>query len=121
RQVLKDIDGNMQETVTLEDTTVGRALLFDILPDGLPLSLVNQAMTKKAISKLINASYRNVGLKETVIFADQLMYTGFYYATVSGSSIGVNDFVIPDEKHRIIQLRSEERRVGKECRSGWSQ
>src|SRR5690606_9262972 len=98
RQVLKDIDGNMQETVTLEDTTVGRALLFDILPDGLPLSLVNQAMTKKAISKLINASYRNVGLKETVIFADQLMYTGSYYATVSGSSIGVNDFVIPDEK-----------------------
>ena len=108
RQVLKDLDGNMQETVTLEDTTVGRALLFDILPDGLPLSLVNQAMTKKAISKLINASYRNVGLKETVIFADQLMYTGFYYATVSGSSIGVNDFVIPDEKHRIIQLAADE-------------
>ena len=55
-------------------------------------------MTKKAISRLINACYRRVGLKETVIFADQLMYMGFSYATRSGSSIGVNDFEIPVEE-----------------------
>ncbi len=56
------------------DTTVGRAILFSIVPDGLPFLIVDQNMTKKAISKLINACYRRVGLKETVIFADQLMY-----------------------------------------------
>ena len=59
-------------------------------------------MNKKAISNLINQCYRVVGLKETVIFADQLMYTGFRYSTMSGVSIGVNDFVIPEEKARII-------------------
>ena len=74
------------------ETTVGRAILFSIVPAGLPFSLVDQNMTKKAISRLINSCYRRVGLKETVIFADQLMYMGFSYATLSGSSIGVNDF-----------------------------
>ncbi|KAB0561436.1 DNA-directed RNA polymerase subunit beta', partial [Helicobacter pullorum NCTC 12824] len=63
---------------------------------------------KKAISKLINQCYRVVGLKETVIFADQLMYTGFAYSTISGVSIGVNDFVIPDEKARIIGAATDE-------------
>ncbi|MCY1290306.1 DNA-directed RNA polymerase subunit beta' [compost metagenome] len=65
-------------------------------------------MKKKAISKLINQCYRVVGLKDTVIFADQLMYTGFAYSTISGVSIGVNDFVIPDEKARIIDAATEE-------------
>jgi DNA-directed RNA polymerase subunit beta' len=60
------------------------------VPEGLPFDVVNQPMKKKAISKLINQCYRVVGLKETVIFADQLMYTGFAYAT-AGVSIGVND------------------------------
>ena len=59
-------------------------------------------MVKKAISTVINECYRRVGLKDTVIFADQLMYTGFEYSTRSGASIGVNDFVIPDDKHEII-------------------
>src|SRR5690606_32589166 len=61
------------------DTTVGRALLSEVLPKGLPFSLVNADMTKKAISGLINTCYRILGLKETVVFADQLMYTGFQY------------------------------------------
>ncbi len=65
-------------------------------------------MKKKAISKLINQAYRVVGLKDTVIFADQLMYTGFAYSTISGVSIGVNDFVIPDEKARIIDAATDE-------------
>ena len=86
----------------ITETTVGRAILFSIVPTGLPFSLVDQNMTKKAISRLINSCYRRVGLKETVIFADQLMYMGFSYATLSGSSIGVNDFEIPEEKAQII-------------------
>ena len=93
---------------SLVETTVGRALLFDILPEGLPFSLVNQAMTKKAISRLINTSYRKCGLKDTVIFADQLMYLGFSQATKSGSSIGVNDFVIPDAKKGVIDAAEAE-------------
>ena len=84
------------------DTTVGRALLYEIVPKQLPFGLVNKPMDKKSISGLINACYRNVGLKETVIFADQLMYTGFAQSTASGASIGVEDFVIPQAKAKII-------------------
>ena len=69
------------------DTTVGRSLLSEILPKGLSFDLVNQDMTKKIISATINACYRALGLKETVIFADQLMYTGFQYATRSAVSV----------------------------------
>ena len=91
------------ETITgIYGTTVGRVLLFNIVPKGLPFDLVNQNMAKKQISRIINVCYRNVGLKETVIFADQLMYTGYKYSTVSGSSIGVNDFEIPAGKAQII-------------------
>ena len=84
------------------DTTVGRALLFRILPEGVPFELIDHPMKKKAISHLINEVYRRAGLKPTVIFADQLMYTGFRMATWSGASIGVNDFVIPEEKADIV-------------------
>ncbi|MDO6565317.1 DNA-directed RNA polymerase subunit beta' [Amphritea sp. 1_MG-2023] len=101
-ETIRDIEGNEEHRTSIQDTTVGRAMLFDIVPSGLPFELVNQAMTKKAISRLINTAYRIVGLKDTVIFADQVMYMGFRQATVSGSSIGVNDFVIPDEKVDII-------------------
>ncbi|MCL6470238.1 MAG: DNA-directed RNA polymerase subunit beta', partial [Ralstonia sp.] len=83
-------------------------LLFQVVPKGLSYDVVNLPMKKKAISKLINQCYRVVGLKETVIFADQLMYTGFAYSTISGVSIGVNDFVIPDEKARIISAATDE-------------
>ena len=84
------------------ETTVGRALLRGVLPSKLPYSLINKTLSKKAISGLINVCYRKLGLKETVIFADQLMYTGFAYATRSGMSIGVDDLVIPEEKANII-------------------
>jgi DNA-directed RNA polymerase subunit beta' len=83
-------------------------MLFDILPAGLPFETVDQPMVKKAISRLINQAYRICGLKDTVIFADQLMYLGFSQATHSGSSIGVNDFVIPDEKQGIIDAATDE-------------
>ena len=101
-ETLVDEQGNETTETKVVDTTVGRALLFRIVPKGLPFDIVNKPMKKKAISNMINTAYRRVGLKDTVIFADQVMYTGFRYATRSGSSIGVNDFVIPDAKAKII-------------------
>ncbi len=84
------------------DTTVGRAMLAELLPPGLSFSYVNKVLKRNAISELVDVCYRRVGLKETVVFADQLMYAGFTYSTYSGCSIGVDDFVIPDEKAQII-------------------
>ncbi|PIQ39736.1 MAG: DNA-directed RNA polymerase subunit beta', partial [Thalassolituus sp. CG17_big_fil_post_rev_8_21_14_2_50_53_8] len=101
-ETLVDEQGNEQSETKVVDTTIGRALLFRIVPKGLPFELINRPMKKKAISNMINTAYRRVGLKDTVVFADQVMYTGFQYATRSGSSIGVNDFVIPDEKAEIV-------------------
>ncbi len=76
-ETIRDIEGNEEQRTSIIETTAGRAMLFNIVPTGLPFELVNQAMTKKAISRLINTAYRIVGLKDTVIFADQLMYMGF--------------------------------------------
>ncbi|MCK5718221.1 MAG: DNA-directed RNA polymerase subunit beta', partial [Thiomargarita sp.] len=87
--------------ITVE-TTVGRALLFEILPEGLAFKLINKDMTKKQISNLINISYRQLGLKPTVVLADKLMYTGFSYATRAGISIGIQDLTIPTDKKDII-------------------
>ncbi|MFT2110359.1 DNA-directed RNA polymerase subunit beta' [Marinomonas sp. 2405UD68-3] len=111
-QVDTTLEGEKVPSTFVVDTTVGRALLFDIVPEGLPFSVVNQTMKKKAISNLINECYRKVGLKESCVFADQLMYTGFQYATESGSSVGVDDFVIPPEKAGIIdQAESEVKEI----------
>ena len=92
----------------LVDTTVGRAILWMIAPKGMPFSLFNQTLGKKAISKLINESYRRLGLKPSVLFADQIMYTGFAYAARSGSSVGIDDMVIPAKKYEIISAAEEE-------------
>jgi DNA-directed RNA polymerase subunit beta' len=102
-------DGEFAPATRTVETTVGRALLGEVLPKGLSFDLVNRDMTKKAISGVINECYRQLGLKETVIFADQLMYTGFHYATRAGVSIGVDDMIVPDQKDRI--LASAEREV----------
>ena len=118
-EYVKAEDGSMEATDVVTETTVGRALLSEIMPKGLPYSLINQTMKKKGISTLINACYRNVGLKETVIFADQLMYTGFAYATRSGASVGVNDFVIPAKKEIIINGAEDEvREIEAQFRDG---
>ncbi len=101
-------DGEMVETIRRVDTTVGRAILSEILPDGLSYDLVNQALGKREISALVNACYRRVGLKETVIFADQLMYTGFRFATRSGVSICVDDMTVPEEKEGILAAAETE-------------
>jgi len=119
KDVYNNEDGERISETSVVDTTVGRVLLFNIVPEGLPFSMVNQKMAKKPISQILNACYRDVGLKETVIFADQLMYTGYKYSTRSGSSIGVNDFVIPDEKATIIgQANSEVEEIEAQFASG---
>ncbi|MDG1772766.1 MAG: DNA-directed RNA polymerase subunit beta' [Oceanicoccus sp.] len=109
KEVLFDEEtGERNEDIKIVDTTVGRVLLWQIIPEGLPFELVNNPMVKKAISKVLNECYRKVGLKSTVIVADQLMYAGFAYSTRSGSSIGINDFAIPEEKAQIIGSAEEE-------------
>lgn len=111
--------GTYKERIRFVETTAGRAILSEILPKGLSFDLVNCTMTKKTISNLIDASYRQVGLKATVIFADHLMYTGFHYATRSGLSIGVNDLVIPKKKTGIIeQAEDEVRKIQAQFSSG---
>jgi DNA-directed RNA polymerase subunit beta' len=107
-EVEKTDEGETNEKTFIADTTVGRALLWEIVPAGIAFAMVNKDMVKKAISKIINQCYRMVGLKATVIFADQLMYTGYEYSTRSGASIGVNDFVIPEEKVSLIDRADAE-------------
>jgi DNA-directed RNA polymerase subunit beta' len=101
-------DGQRTEKINRYETTVGRALLSEILPAGLPFPFVNKVLKKKEISKLINASFRRCGLRETVIFADRLMYTGFTFATRGGMSICVDDMLVPTQKSEIISAAENE-------------
>ena len=93
---------------SIEETTVGRILIWRITPAEVGFKNINTVLNKKTVSKLVDTSYRKAGLKKTVIFADQLMYLGFDFSTRSGSSIGVNDFVIPKEKASIIDSSEKE-------------
>jgi len=133
-EYVKNEAGELVAKTELKNTTVGRAILSLILPKGMDYALIdepkvlteaekadlaahpenwfkhvsNKALGKKAISRLLNTCYRRLGLKDTVIFADQLMYTGFHYAALSGSSVGINDMVIPDAKKDIIEAAEAE-------------
>jgi len=112
-------DGSRTRKVSVIDTTVGRALLAEILPEGLPFALVNTELTKKAISRLINTCYRMLGLKDTVVFADKLMYTGFANATRAGVSIGIDDMTIPTEKKGILdEAEAEVLEIQQQYQSG---
>ena len=105
---VRNSDGVFEPVTKLRDTTVGRAILWQVCPDGMPYDLIDQPLGKKPISKLINHAYRNLGLKDTVIFADQIMYTGFHYAMIAGASVGIDDMVIPAAKYTIIEDSEEE-------------
>ena len=98
--------GEFVPSTSLVETTVGRALLSEILPKGLPFSYMNKALKKKEISRLINVSFRKCGLKETVVFADKLLQNGFRLATRAGISICIDDMLVPPQKASIIE-RSE--------------
>jgi DNA-directed RNA polymerase subunit beta' len=108
-----------EQRSAIVDTTIGRALLQEILPEGLPFALVNTELTKKNISRLINSCYRQLGLKDTVVFADKLMYTGFAYATRSGVSVGIDDMTIPLEKKGILaEAETEVLEIQQQYQSG---
>ncbi len=112
-------EGEAVEQVSIVETTVGRAILSLILPKGMPFELINQALGKKQISGLLNECYRRLGLKDTVIFADQVMYTGFHYAMKSGVSIGIDDLVIPPVKAEIIEsAEAEVTEINQQFQSG---
>ncbi|UXI01150.1 DNA-directed RNA polymerase subunit beta' [Photobacterium sp. TY1-4] len=117
---VKDEQGNLVANTQLVDTTVGRAMLWQIVPKGLPYSLVNtEALGKKQISKLLNTCYRELGMKETVIFADQIMYTGFAYAALSGVSVGIDDMVVPEAKYtKIAEAEAEVAEIQEQFQSG---
>jgi len=108
KEMHKDENGNLQEKLVRHETTVGRALLSEVLPAGLPFALINKSLKKKEISRLINASFRQCGLRDTVIMADKLMYTGFAYATRSGISIALDDMLVPPQKHELIATAEKE-------------
>ncbi|MBI3938703.1 MAG: DNA-directed RNA polymerase subunit beta' [Betaproteobacteria bacterium] len=119
REYEVDGDGERREKLTRYATTVGRALLSDILPAGLSFELINKPLKKKEISRLINASFRRCGLRETVIFADKLMYAGFSMATKAGISIAVDDMLIPGQKEEIIAAAEKEvQEIEKQYTSG---
>ena len=119
REVFLREDGEREEKNYLVKTTVGRILLWEIVPEGIPFEMINRPMVKKAISGSINFCYRVVGLKATVIFADRLMYMGYDFSTKSGSSIGVNDFEIPADKVEIInRAESEVKEIESQYSSG---
>jgi DNA-directed RNA polymerase subunit beta' len=101
-------ESELEERTVVYDTTAGRAMLSRILPKGMPFDAINRVMKKKTVSDTINLCYRSVGLKETVIFADQLMYTGFRNAAIAGVSIGVDDMVVPEEKEPILAASEAE-------------
>ncbi|MGE6810892.1 DNA-directed RNA polymerase subunit beta' [uncultured Pseudoalteromonas sp.] len=118
-QSVKNENGVVEDTITVIDTTVGRAILSLILPKGMPYESINQPLGKKQISGLINECYRRLGLKDTVMFADQIMYTGFHYAMKSGVSIGIDDLVIPPVKAQIIEsAEAEVTEINQQFQSG---
>jgi len=108
KEFQKNAEGELVEKLVRHETTVGRALLSEVLPAGLPFGLINKALKKKEISRLINASFRQCGLRDTVIMADKLMYTGFTYATRAGISICVDDMLMPPQKSTLIEAAEKE-------------
>jgi DNA-directed RNA polymerase subunit beta' len=111
--------GEFNNKVHLRSTTVGRALLSEILPKGLPFENIDKSLKKKEISRLINTSFRKCGLKETVVFADKLLQSGFRLATRAGISIAIDDMLVPKEKHTIIaRAETEVKEIANQYASG---
>jgi DNA-directed RNA polymerase subunit beta' len=120
REYERGASGEWVEKIVRHQTTVGRSMLSEILPKGLPFALINKALKKKEISRLINASFRRCGLRETVIFTDKLMQSGFASATRAGISIAIDDMLIPRQKHELIaQAESEVKEIEQQYTSGF--
>jgi len=115
----KEHDGQWKKKISRYSTTAGRALLSEILPRGLPFSVIDKPLKKKEISKLVDESFRRCGLKDTVVFADQLMQYGFRLATRGGISICLDDMQIPAQKHALINAAEDEvKEIEKQYTSG---
>lgn len=115
----RELDGQWKKKITRYSTTAGRALLSEILPRGLPFSVIDKPLKKKEISKLVDESFRRCGLKDTVVFADQLMQYGFRLATRGGISICLDDMQIPSQKHDLISAaEGEVKEIEKQYTSG---
>ena len=113
------INEELKVATKIVDTTTGRALISEILPENIPYSYIDQDLNKKAMSKLFDVSYRLAGLKETVLFADKIKNMGFKYSTIAGVSIGVDDMVIPKEKTAITSKAEKEvKEIEKQYNSG---
>ena len=118
-EVKESEDDDLPAKPVIVSTTVGRAVLAEILPKTIPFTYINKDLNKKAISELFDASYRLAGLKDTVLLADQIMYTGFKYSTIAGVSIGVNDMVIPQQKSKMVTSAEKEvKDIEKQYNSG---
>jgi DNA-directed RNA polymerase subunit beta' len=100
----KTVDENGDPITVRVDSTPGRMLLSEILPRNskVPFSLINQLLTKKEVSTVLDEVYRHCGQKETVIFADHIMTMGFGYACRAGISFGKDDLVVPLSKGKLV-------------------
>jgi DNA-directed RNA polymerase subunit beta' len=119
REWVKNGQDEFVPVVNRYETTVGRALLSEILPKGLSFEHINKTLKKKEISKLINASFRRCGLRDTVIFADHLMYTGYAFSTRAGISICVDDMLVPESKPQFLaEANAEVKEIEDQYRQG---
>ncbi len=92
----------------LKETTVGRILLKEILPDEIPFGMINKVMKKSELANLIDYCYRFCGDKKTVILSDRLKDLGYRYATLAGLSISIDDMLIPSNKASLLQEAQQE-------------
>ncbi len=90
------------------ETTVGRVLLYEIVPPEITFPEVNRVMKKKELGGLIDLAYRRAGNKATVIFADKLKDLGYEFATRAGISIGIKDMLIPPHKAKLLEEATSE-------------
>ncbi|HIJ22808.1 MAG: DNA-directed RNA polymerase subunit beta' [Gammaproteobacteria bacterium] len=112
-------EGEIEYLTQRVSTTVGRALLSEVLPEGLPFAEINKTLTKKVVTSLVDVCYRTLGLKSTVVFADRLMYTGFENSTRAGVSFGADDMIIPEDKEKIlIAAESEVKEIQNQYSTG---
>ena len=100
---LETVDEHGEAITKVFDTTPGRIILRSITPKAVPFDVINRPIRREEVSELLSLVVRTAGTKEAVIFADQLMYVGFRYATASGLSFSLEDLVVPKEKEGYIK------------------
>lgn len=119
KEFKRDEKGALVENVVRRNTTVGRAILSHILPRGLDFDLIDRPLKKKDVAKLINTAFRKCGIKDSVILADNLMYTGFTYSTRGGISVCVNDMHIPTTKeNKVLESQKEVEAITRQYQEG---